>query len=116
MFNVRWPLTPAEHKRLGLSSRENFKRILRALKAAEQPGPVYQTPEQLADDTWHCGGPCGKTLGQLRSEGKVRYVDGYAQCADCHADIDNASRTPRKLTKDDWTRIVQLVNGRRSHI
>lgn len=64
-----------------------------------RPLPVHQTKEQLADDTWHCGGKCGKTLGQLKSEGKVVYVDGYAQCADCGADIDNTSRKSRKLTE-----------------
>lgn len=92
MFSV------AERKRLGLPSRKVFERLAKAAELVKRPLPVHQTPKQLADDTWHCGGECGKTLGQLKSEGKVVYVDGYAQCADCGADIDNASRKPR-LTK-----------------
>ena len=104
MFDVHWPLTPAERKRLGIPSRKILARLCKNLQLVRRPVPQYQKPEQLADDTWHCGGSCGKTLGQLKSEGKVVYVDGYAQCADCGADIDCASRKPRKLTKKDLFR------------
>ena len=62
---------------------------------------IPQTPEQLADRTWYCP-KCNKTLGQLRAKGKIIIVQGYQQCADCHADIDCALEKPRVLKKIDW--------------
>jgi hypothetical protein len=82
----------ADRKRL----RKLVTRLLKAEELARRPLPVFRTAEERADDTWHCGGKCGKTLGQLEFEGNIIVTDGYEQCANCHADIDCASRTPRE--------------------
>ncbi len=76
--------------------RKLLKRLAKATELVRRPLPVFRTAEQRADDTWHCGGKCGKTLGQLEFEGGIVVVDGYEQCANCGADIDCASRKPRE--------------------
>jgi uncharacterized metal-binding protein (TIGR02443 family) len=34
---------------------------------------------------------CKKTEEQLQKEGKLKVVQGYAQCADCHGDLEHAT-------------------------
>lgn len=86
-------------------SRAVFKRFAAGCQLVRRLPKIHQTPEQLADRTWHCP-TCHKTLGQLLAEGKIVTVQGNRQCADCGADIDNASETPRRITKKDWHKTV----------
>jgi len=51
---------------------------------------------------------CEKTAEQLEAEGKLRYVQGYAQCGHCYADLDYDSVVKR--TKNEELRRYHCSN------
>lgn len=49
---------------------------------------------------------CRKTRAQLVKEGKLNLVQGYEQCADCHADLEHESVVERE---DLWKKAKKMA-------
>lgn len=90
--------------------RESMRQACEAWNKMTKDGDpipaVSQTPEQIADMTWHCP-TCRRSVGLLRSLGKTTMRDGYLQCVDCFADIDCASLEPKQLTEKDFHDLIK---------
>lgn len=58
--------------------------------------------KRKTDTRWLCP-KCRKTVDELRVLGKTRFVQGYEQCADCHADICS----PGEAGPGGWTGLIK---------
>jgi hypothetical protein len=54
------------------------------------------------DSRWLCP-TCRKKVDELRALGKIRWVQGYQQCTDCHADICS----PGEAGPGNWTGLIK---------
>jgi hypothetical protein len=94
-------------------SREVLERFTKANPLVKRFKPCYQSPRQIADKSWLCP-TCKKTWGLLRSKGKIIVVQGYEQCADCHADICSAGEVKaREIRRKVINRVAKMYAGRR---
>jgi hypothetical protein len=93
-------------------SKATIRRLVKANPLVRRSKPCHQTAEEKADASWLCP-TCRKTLGQLKALGKIINVQGYDQCADCHADICSAGEAfGRQTRKKDVDLAVRLYRGR----
>ncbi len=95
-----------------LPSREVLEKLAMANPLVKKLKPCYQSPRQKAEKSYLCP-TCKKTRGLLRSQGKIIVVQGYEQCADCHADICSAGEVyGRQIRQKDIEWLVRMFFGR----